>query len=518
MNLRLAVIIALIAGFVSISMEIIWFSIVGYLFKGHAGIFGVVLSLILFGIAFGARIGYRAVNKPGTNAVKLISDTLLIVALINFVGFPLTAWLMTFHIAFGGFITLLIITISGMLGCIFPLLCHITVSTNEQKVGRQTSQLYAANIIGATTGPLLTGYILIDHFQMQSIITGLCIVLVFISFILRWHHFSLKTSAKYIVICLSFIAIALCTHTFLYANFLEHIHFNSKFNNESEFTHIVQNKSGTITVGDGNIFYGGGAYDGSVNTNPSNHSNSIQRAYMVAALHRSPEKVLVIGLSTGSWANVFANYSRIKELTIIEINPGYVDLIKRYPEVSGIFNNPKVTCVIDDGRRWMRKNSDRKFDLIVMNTTHHFRENITNLLSKEFLLMCKKSLNDNGVMYWNTTDSPDVIYTAAHVFGHVTNYQNFVAASDSPFNLGPEEKKANFSAFIQNGEPLLDKKEHAEILDHFLTARLSDVHDSILEKNLWLITDNNMATEYKSGLWHKPLFLSNSQPGKAGYK
>ena len=56
MNLKLAVVIAFIVGFVSISMEIIWFSIIGYLFKGHAGIFGVVLSLVLFGIAFGARI------------------------------------------------------------------------------------------------------------------------------------------------------------------------------------------------------------------------------------------------------------------------------------------------------------------------------------------------------------------------------------------------------------------------------------------------------------------------------
>ena len=63
MKIKIAVIIACLVGFICISMEIIWFSIVGYLFQGHAGIFGVVLSLVLFGIAFGARFVYKRIKK-----------------------------------------------------------------------------------------------------------------------------------------------------------------------------------------------------------------------------------------------------------------------------------------------------------------------------------------------------------------------------------------------------------------------------------------------------------------------
>jgi spermidine synthase len=515
MNLKLAVVIALIAGFVSISMEIIWFSIIGQLIKGHAGVFGVVLSLILFGIAFGARIGYRTVKKSNRNVIKMISDILLVAGIINFVGFPLIAWLMTVHVAFGVLILVNIIGISGLLGCIFPLLCHIAVSSNEQKVGSQTSLLYAANIIGATTGPLLTGYFLIDYFRMETIITALCVVLISISLLLRFNNSSFKLNTKYIGLSLFVIGVALFTHGFLYTNFLEHIHFKEDYTVEKKFKHVIQNKSGTISVGEGDVFFGGGAHDGSVNTDPLNYSNGIQRAYMTAALHPSPEKVLMIGLSTGSWANVLADYSGIKELTIIEINSGYVELIKKFPEVSGVLSNGKATIIIDDGRRWLRKNSNRTFDLIVMNTTYHWRENITNLLSTEFLSMCKNSLNDKGVMYWNTTGSPDVIYTAANVFSHVTTYENFVAASDSPFDLSQEEKKANFHEFIRNGDTLFKQTNNLNILKQFLAIQLPDIRDSMLQQNLWQITDNNMATEYKAGVWHKPLFLSNIQSVRA---
>ncbi len=32
---------------------------------------------------------------------------------------------------------------------------------------------------------------------------------------------------------------------------------------------------------------------------------------------------------------------------------------------------------------------------------------------------------------------------------------------------------------------------------------LINIRDSILNQKLWLITDNNMASEYKEVIWHK---------------
>ena len=222
MKIKIAVIIACVAGFVSISMEIIWFSIVGILFQGHAGIFGIVLSLILFGIALGARFVFKRIKRYNNEQViKLISNALLLAGIINFTGLPLTAWLMTFHIAFGALIFVNIILISGLLGCLFPLLCHITVSSTEQKVGQQTSWIYAANIIGSTSGPLITGYVLIDHFSMQAIITVFCIIPILLAVLLHVPNFNLKRNAKYVFSGLFLIILTLFSHRFLYSRFLD---------------------------------------------------------------------------------------------------------------------------------------------------------------------------------------------------------------------------------------------------------------------------------------------------------
>jgi spermidine synthase len=506
MKIKLAVIISCLVGFVSISMEIIWFSIVGFIFQGHAGIFGIVLSLILFGIAFGARFVYKRIkNYNNGQVIKLISKSLLWGGMINFTGLPLTAWLMTYHVAFGALIFINIILISALLGCIFPLLCHITVSSSQQKVGQQTSWIYAANIIGATAGPLFTGYILIDIFPMEKIITAFCIIPILLSLTLHLPKFNRKLNGRYVFTALFLVFVTLLCHHLFYGRFLERVHFNTAYNKDKKFEYVVENRSGIITVENtpkGHVFFGGGAYDGAINTDPQNQTNLISRAYMVAAMHPSPKRVLMIGLSTGSWAKVLTDFSKIDELVIVEINPGYLGLIKKFPEVAEILQNKKVKIIIDDGRRWLKLNPNEKFDFIVMNTTFHWREHSTNLLSADFLQISKKCLNPGGVMYWNTTSSPVVINTACHVFNYVTTYINFVAASDAPFAMTEEEKRNAFLQFIRDGKPLFQKNDSTlSLIDKYSTIPLRNVRDSFLKKNLWVITDNNMATEYKDRVY-----------------
>jgi len=93
----------------------------------------------------------------------------------------------------------------------------------------------------------------------------------------------------------------------------------------------------------------------------------------------------MIGLASGSWAQVIANDSEVESLTIVEINPGYLPLVAQRPAVRKLLQNPKVAIVIDDGRRWLLHHPERKFDLVVSNTTWNWRANASNLLSIEFL-------------------------------------------------------------------------------------------------------------------------------------
>jgi len=89
-------------------------------------------------------------------------------------------------------------------------------------------------------------------------------------------------------------------------------------------------------------------------------------------------------------------------LDIIEINPQYIDMSRTYPEIAAYLDDPRVSMHINDGRRWLNTNPDKKFDFELMNTTFHYRSHATNLLSKDFLLLLKKSLNPGGVILYNS--------------------------------------------------------------------------------------------------------------------
>jgi spermidine synthase len=229
---------------------------------------------------------------------------------------------------------------------------------------------------------------------------------------------------------------------------------------------------------------------------------------MIAALHQNPEEVLEIGLSSGSWARVIANHTGVRRLTVVEINPGYIEVVRKYPNIATILHDPKVTLHIDDGRRWLNRNPDAKFDLIVMNTTLYWRDGATNLLSDEFLRLCKSHLKHGGVVYYNTTSSKDVSFTAAHVFKHVMFYSTFIAASDSPFTMSKEEKHRSLLKFRNTGVAALSKDTlgFQRLLERLAASDLSDKSEEIRRKQgLWHITDDNMATEFKTkNRWFDP--------------
>ena len=48
----------------------------------------------------------------------------------------------------------------------------------------------------------------------------------------------------------------------------------------------------------------------------------------------------MIGMGSGSWAQIVANNPDVETLTIVEINPGYVQLIAEEPLVASVLDNP----------------------------------------------------------------------------------------------------------------------------------------------------------------------------------
>ena len=72
----------------------------------------------------------------------------------------------------------------------------------------------------------------------------------------------------------------------------------------AQFGNVVETRSGVIAVTQMGTVFGGGIYDGRFNVSLVNDTNGIQRPFSLSYFHPNPKEVLMIGLSSGSWAQV----------------------------------------------------------------------------------------------------------------------------------------------------------------------------------------------------------------------
>jgi spermidine synthase len=491
---------AALVGFISLSQEILWVRVIAFSTMSVPHAFGHVLGVFLIGVAAGAHSARSLCRLPERELLTKLAWRLLLSAVVGHLTAPLAARAMTVRVMDADKVLGIPVAYLGvglgafLLGAVLPVLAHVGARRGAE-AGASVAWIYLANIAGCTAGPLVTAFVLLDRFSLESCALGLALLTALCAAALSLRTARDGRTAR--LAALAALPILVLLHGVAYRSFFERLLFGADYRPEIAFKHLVQNRSGVLAVAQeplGDVMYGGGAYDGKFSIDAASNSNGIDRAYMMASLHRSPRRVLVIGLSTGSWVRVLAAHDAVERLSVVEINPGYERLIALYPGHRDILADPRIRYFHDDGRRWLKHHPDERFDFILMNTTYHFRSNITSLLSREFLELCRRHLEPGGVLYYNTTDSPDVVFTAAAVFPHVTLYGNFVAASDSPIALGDGERRAGLSRFTEGGRLLLSNELRARMVRY----RLPDVGASYRARaNLRLITDDNMVTEFR---------------------
>jgi spermidine synthase len=501
MRFFLMLLLSAATGYISLSQEILWFRTISYTTGGKPDVFGSLLGFILLGIACGALVAKRACETRAGSALPFVAILLMASSLLYSLSIPLTAWVMTLAPDTGLLVSYLSAGVVALLiGSAFPVVCHHAIHT-ETQAGLSLSIIYFANILGATAGPILTGFILLDAYPLEINVLILSALTLVLGGIVAWAcsgNVSRKLGVGAGLVAM--MAALVLVHNGMYRHLLEHLLYKTV--SHEPLKYVVQNRSGIIAVAppEPDIVFGGGVYDGRYNVDPVDNTNGIRRAFMVAALHPRPEKVLEIGLSTGSWARVVADHDLVSAFKSIEINPGYLELLRKYPAVSSLLYDAKVRIVLDDGRRWLNRHPGEKFDFILMNASFHWRDHATNLLSADFLRICRRHLNRGGVIYYNATGSEDALFTATAVFRHVTRYENFVAASDSPFAMTRQQKRDNLLRFNRAGTPLLNPQvpELRSILEDLADYELADLAPAYRKRtDLQCISDDNMATEYK---------------------
>uniref|UniRef100_A0A973WBD0 Fused MFS/spermidine synthase n=1 Tax=Bradyrhizobium septentrionale TaxID=1404411 RepID=A0A973WBD0_9BRAD len=499
-------VLAMLGGFISLSYEIFLFRTISFATGSSSLAFALTLGAFLVGIAVGARNAANVCDECSpTEAMRHATTGLLWANIFGAAFLPVMAqlaWVGPGVIDIG---IVVIYLIARQWGALLPYLSQFGIAA-DSRTGMQTAILYFANIIGCATGAVLTGFVLANWLGLKSMAVFLLAGGTFCAVMLvAALEVPARERMRHGAIAVGILIAGAIANPVIASRVLENL--QSKGTVDHDFAQVVENRSGIITVDTDGVVYGNGMYDGRFNIDlKKTDVNGIIRPYALSLFHPAPRDVLMVGLASGSWAQVVASNPAVKSLTIVEINPGYLELIRQQPEVQSILRNPKVRIIEDDGRRWLNHHPTIRFDVVLSNTTWHFRANATNLLSLEFHDLVRRHLNPGGVFFYNTTDSRRVHRTACTAFPHGARFINHMVVSDTPIDWNYTRWRSVLESYRIDGKPELDlgnATDRARV-DSLMTQfrlggpMIEDCPDILAAtKDKAVITDDNMGTEWR---------------------
>lgn len=487
---RLAALLSFGVGLLSLSQEILWMRMLGFAQQGHPQVFGLVLGAFLLGVSGGAFWGKGLCQR--TRALRPLARHQLLLAtgmdLLTLVLLP--ALLQPEPQALTA-VLLLIALCAAAKASLFPLVHQLGSRGSEQStdLGRSLSGIYLLNVCGSALGPLLTGYVLLDRLSAESAFAGVALGTALLALVCG----GARAPG---VLLLGLAGWAMSAPPPALRAVAQNVGLGER-------GPLLQNRHGIVHTSDdplGEIVYGGNAYDGRFVLDMANNSNGLDRAYLMAVLHPRPRRVLLIGLGGGAWLGAIAGLPGIEHIDVVELNPAYLQLMAERPAVAAALRDPRVRVQVDDGRRWLRRRPELRYDLVFSNTSFHWRSHVGLLLSQEFMQLVRARMAPGGILAFNTTGSLDALHTAQQNFAHALRYRNFAFASDLPLRRQPGAEAllrgARLGGQAAFGDALFAPGRVGHRLLHEPLQAAQTLTDG---KAVRLIRDDDPVNEYRHG-------------------
>jgi len=426
--LPLLLIASFLVGFVFLLMELVWYRMMGPLLGGSSYSFGVILIIALFGIGIGSLI-YSSGNQSRRPTLYAFVWTCTLEACFLIIPFAwgdsFALWV-NYLISFGekGFwvtvsvwmfaTTLAVLPAAIVSGYQFPLLVSL-LGVGRERVGKEVGMVYASNTIGAISGSLLGGLVLFPLLTALGIWRALVIILLVLagfSLFLAWRMVPKRLTSA----CLLMIGTAsvwMCTaqgptafwrHNPIGLGYvgippsLKGNDLKRKIRTQRrKFTWEAEGVESSIGLSSarGYAFYINGKNDGHSRMDAP---QQVMSGLLGAILHVKPERVLVVGLGTGSTAGWLAKIPTVKRVDVVELEPAVVEVTKLCRPVNhNVLSNPKVRVVYGDARETLLS-TPKKYDLIVSIPSNPYRAGISSLFTQDFYRAVYNRLRPGGIL------------------------------------------------------------------------------------------------------------------------
>ena len=410
----LILLVAALAGFCTMSYEVVWFRILKFFVDNSIHSFAIMLTTFLFGITAGGFLFSRFIDSRkdpylflgfmqfGIGLLCILSVPVisqinsLMPALAKIFG---ESWNGEIAIRFAAFSCAMLLP-TMLMGGAFPVISKI-YSGGRQLVGKSIGEVYGVNTVGGVVGSFAGGFVLIPLLGVQNSIAAISAVNILAGAACIVAGSKVRRSAQ-LLIAGTGIVFALILFAAVPRNaFLPVYSFRYPSPNNT-LLYLKENINGTTAVFQ-DARRPAQKYLLIDNTGEVSTDYFSMRAFrflsLLPALYSAQASdALIVTFGSGIVAGSIAGLPGISHVDCVEICKEAFNAANNFSnENHDALHNPKINFIVNDGRNYVHT-TGKRYDIISADATHPTSSDSWILYTREFYELCAKRLTDKGIM------------------------------------------------------------------------------------------------------------------------
>lgn len=408
--LQVSVLIVALCGIV---YELIIATISSYLLGDSVYQFSLTIGLFMFAMGMGSLITRRFRDR----LIDWFVATEVLIAFIGGLSSILLFFVFPWTVFYKPVMFTLILVIGGLVGLEIPLLMRILSETGG--IRKSIAQVLALDYFGALVGSVAFPLLLLPFLGLfrASFGIGLLNGLIALLNIVVFTNVLRRPRMWYLLVafCLLTLSIAL----FL-SNAIKSFAEGQLYADQIIYSEQTPYQKIILTRND---------FDGRHRLYVDGHLQFAERdeyryhealVHPVMSLVGSRKQVLVLGGGDGLAIREILKYESVEQIDLVDIDPQITNLCRDFPAIrrlnEGALSHPKVTIHNVDAFHFLRK-TEKRFDRVIIDLPDPHNEALSKLYSKEFYMLVRRKLDDNGYFATQST-SPWVTRQSYWTIGH----------------------------------------------------------------------------------------------------
>jgi spermidine synthase len=432
-----------ISGAMGLGLEVVWTRVLIQGLGSTAYVFSAVLAIFLVGIALGSHLVRKHVDRGSKLALKL-GLCAAAIGLFTLLGIPMLTWVMPrlvsqlfmligldmgrwYFLAWMIWSAGALLPATIALGATFPLAVRL-ISRNAALVGQGIGKLYAVNTYGGVIGATLAGFVLLPKLGIHGTLLTISLTYAVLALLLAYRAAGDRQSfVRYVGLPVTVIIVLalLLPGSMVRARMTLAAH--------GKVTHYQEDYYGSIVVTEEEmnnerykrLAVNGASYSG---TGPyAMHYMRLQGHLPMIMYPGSPKNALVICYGVGLTAGSLSTYPDVT-LDVVELSKAVLELSHEFEDVNEqVQYKRNVTVIVDDGRNFLVRHPDKRYDVITLEPPPPVQAGMANLYSRDFYRLARGHLTADGIMVqWvpihtqNEADTQMLLATFLDVFPQAT--------------------------------------------------------------------------------------------------